>query len=552
MATYTRFPKGPTASRFSRAGAASPEAETDADTGTDTGSRTGRQTAPDDGAPHARIHAQAGRGSRFARGAADQPGDRTDGRTDDRGRDRGGNRGGNRPGGSEAPMRGAAAQAGQTAQAGIAMRKRLLTLFMLTLFTPLMINLGSLFLNPHRIYLVLAFVPLVLAWLGGKAGRLYPTDFLFLGYVLWMAVSIFAVHGVSRIQLIGINTIEAFGAYLAGRVLVRGPEEYNRLLKVLTIAMLIFLPAAVIESNTGIRIFSKIADAIGQTYGWVHAQPYYQKRLGMYRSQMVFEHPILFGVFSVTTFGLLYFRTRPNGKLYGFRTAFLSVGNTFFALSSGPLLSLVTQIGIVTWDKIMRGIRSHWKVLIGLVIFGYVFVDALSNRTPFEVFISYATFNAGNGYMRIIIFNAGIQNVWANPIFGLGMNDWVRPAWLPPSVDNFWLLTAMRHGIPGFLFMAGAMLGTIIGLGRLQISDPVIAAMRKGAVVSFIGLALSLVTVHIWGPTYAYVCFLMGAVGWIRNHGEKRGDTPHARSGPARHPPERTAGPVSSRSQADR
>ncbi len=505
MATYTRFPNGTSRSRFARSHGAAPDtaaagvgdapAETDAATAADTRDsvhRPGRtaRTRPAAGVAFRRPPAR--------RDGASVPAE-----------DPGAAAPGTPPGGALSAPEDASAKT----------RKRLLSLFIVTLLIPLMIDLGPLLLNPHRIFLLVAFVPLFFMWISGRAGRPHATDFLFAGYVVWMAVSIFAAHGFSRIQLIGINTVEAFGAYLVGRVLVRGPQEYDRVLRALTLVMLVFLPAAIVESNAGIRIFSRLADAIGQTYTWVHSLPYYTKRLGMYRAQMVFEHPILFGVFASTTFSLLYFRVRPDGRIYGFRTAMLSLGNTFFALSSGPLLSLVTQIGVVSWDKIMRGLRNHWKLLIGLVVFGYVFVDLLSNRTPFEVFISYATFNAANGYMRINIFNAGIQNVWANPIFGLGMRDWVRPSWIPPSVDNFWLLMAMRHGIPGFFFIAGVMLTTIVGLGRRVISDPAVAAMRKGAVVAFVGLTVALATVHVWGPTYAFVCFLFGATSWMRGYG---------------------------------
>ncbi len=393
----------------------------------------------------------------------------------------------------------------------------LMTVFLIAILIPLRFNVGSFLLNPHRLFLVLMFIPLVINWISGKAGKVHAADFFMIGFVGWMAVSIVAVHGLTRIELIGMNTIETFGAYLAGRVFVRGPKDFDRLLKFLTLAMLIFLPAAVIESTTGIRVFAKIADAIGTTYNWVHNVPGYQKRLGMFRSQMVFEHPILYGVFASTTFAMLYYRMRPDGKtVYGYRRAILSFGNTFFSLSSGAVLSISTQLGIITWDAIMRKVRHHWKILMGLTVLGYVVVDMLSNRTPMEVFISYAAFSPHNGYMRVNIFFFGMQNVWAHPIFGLGMGNWVRPGWMASSsVDNFWLLMAMRHGIPGFLFIALTFLATIIGLARAKVYDLRIINMRKGLVISLIGLAMSMTTVHVWGPAYAFVCFLLGAGHWM-------------------------------------
>ncbi len=412
-----------------------------------------------------------------------------------------------------------AARRGTLAPPAAAARPPLpLTLFVLSLLMPLQLYLGPLYLNPHRLVLLTLFVPLLIAWISGRAGRLRTQDGLFLAYLAWAGLTFFYNHGLGRIELVGMTVIEGLGAYLVGRILVRGPREYRHVLKLLVLALLFLAPAAVLESTTGIRVYSRIADAIADTYNWVHANPSYQKRLGMYRAHTVFEHPILFGVFAATAFGLLYHRIRPGGQgTAGYRLAWLSLVNTFFSLSSGALLSVVTQIGITMWDRIMHGLRNHWKLLIGLTVAGYVVIDLLSNRTPMEVFISYATFNAGTGYMRIIIFDWGMKNVLANPLFGLGMRDWVRPGWLSPSVDNFWLVNAMRHGIPGFLFIAGTFLSVIVGLGRLKIGDPEVALMRKGLVIAFIGLSMSLVTVHIWGPTYAFVCFLLGASAWIRD-----------------------------------
>jgi len=48
--------------------------------------------------------------------------------------------------------------------------------------------------------------------------------------------------------------------------------------------------------------------------------------------------------------------------------------------------------------------------------------------------------------------------VRAHPVFGIGYGDWARPNWIPASVDNFWLLTAMRHGVPGLGFLAAAFI----------------------------------------------------------------------------------------------
>jgi O-Antigen ligase len=402
----------------------------------------------------------------------------------------------------------------------------LLTIFLVALMIPLQFNIGPALLNPHRLFLVLTFVPFFGKWLSGDKGKVYGVDFLFLSFVLWMDLSIFVVHGFARYELIVMNTIETFGSYLVGRVLVRNQRDFDRILKFLSITLMIFVPAAILESFTGIRVFAAAADLIGKTHPWIHADGTYQKRLGMYRSQMVFEHPILFGVFASTAFGLLYYTNRPNDDgVYGYRRAWLSFVTVFFSLSSGATLSLGAQMGMAGWDWIMGKVRNHWKLLIGLIVLAYVVVDLISNRTPIQVFITYAAFSAQNGYMRINIFIYGMDNVWANPIFGIGMKNWIRPSWMgSSSVDNYWLLMAMRHGFPGFILVASTFLTIIISLGRLKIHDVYVANMRKGLVVALIGLSLSLMTVHMWGQTYAFVCFLLGSGMWMRDYAAEHPD----------------------------
>ena len=404
----------------------------------------------------------------------------------------------------------------------------LLTIFLVSLVIPLRFFAGPLLLTPYRLFLLVMIIPLFFKWITGRAGKIYGTDFMFIGFVIWVAVALFAVHGTEQFEWIAITTVETLGAFLVGRVLVRTPQDFDRLLKFMWICMFTFLPAAILEANTGIRIFSSVADLIAQTSDWVYDGPNYVKRLGMYRAQLVFEHPILAGLFASAGFGFLYYTNRPDGKgIYGYQRAWVAVAVTFFSLSSGAFLALIVLMGMAFWDKIMKRVRHHWKVLLALITLAYVTVDLISNRTPFEVFISYGTFSAHNGYMRIHVFVYGMENVWAHPIIGLGMNDWARPDWLyTTSVDNFWLLIAMRHGIPGFILVLGAYLATILRLSSLKLDSSYVRNQRTGLVLVLVGLVFALMTVHIWGIVYIFVLFLLGAGSWMRdfahNESQKR------------------------------
>ena len=120
--------------------------------------------------------------------------------------------------------------------------------------------------------------------------------------------------------------------------------------------------------------------------------------------------------------------------------------------------------------------------------------------------------------------------VWANPFFGLGMNDWVRPHFMySGSMDNFWLVMAVRFGIPGFLFLAVGYAWAIFLIMRRKFdSDVMLSNIRRAWVFTFLGLSFTLVTVHVWATIYSFVFFMFGAGIWLvtAQPGDQDPDTP--------------------------
>ena len=102
--------------------------------------------------------------------------------------------------------------------------------------------------------------------------------------------------------------------------------------------------------------------------------------------------------------------------------------------NGGPLLLFLRRHPIdcrpgilIVWDKVTAGVARRWAILATLIIIAYFIVESFSNRSAFHVFISYLTFNADTSYMRVHIWNYGMQSVMQHPIFGVGLNDWERP-----------------------------------------------------------------------------------------------------------------------------
>ena len=388
-------------------------------------------------------------------------------------------------------------------------------LLLISLALPVYFNLGPLRLSPNRALLLLLFFPAMVGWLSGAAGRIRAADFWVVGLCLWGTIAMFISAGVSTIQFSGIMTVETLGAYLIGRVYIRTEAQYRAVIRILGMVVLLLVPGAIIESFTGIRIYNRLFDSVLPTFPWAD----YEKRLHMFRAQTGFEHPILFGVFTAFCFAPIYTNARATAeRLKAWMRSSPILVATFFSLSMGAYLGIMIQLMLMAWGLVLRNVRRRWKILGILTTISYVVVDLLSNRTPFQVFSSYVAFDAHTAYWRVLIFKYGMENVWDNPFFGLGYydNSWKRPDFMATSsIDNLWLVFAVRYGIPGFILIFGVYLAVLIGLMRAKLINPILRSHRDALVFSFIGLGIAICTVHLWSSSFVFMMFMLGSGAWL-------------------------------------
>ena len=391
-----------------------------------------------------------------------------------------------------------------------------LKIYLFCVIIPIGFNLGPLLMTSLRGFLIIVTLPLLFGIVSGKYGRLLISDIFFLLYVFWMAITLASNNPQDVVQQVGSVGIEFLGGYALGRAYIRSREDYLELCRALIVIACLLVPFALVETITGtpniIMLLKSIPGMI--TVPIVSYEP----RMGLERVQASFAHPIHFGLFCSIIFSQAFVALRgqmSDGARYVLSAVISATG--FLALSSGALLSIILQFGLVVWAFLFRSSQHRWWILLGFFVAAYIFVDAASNRTPILVFMSYATFSAETAYYRALIFEWGMQNIWANPIMGIGMNDWFRPAYMnSPSVDNFWLWIAMQFGIPGFFILAS---GFLVPIWRIMfrriVGDAALANIRLAWVFTFLGLTFTLTTVAIWTNIYSFVFFMFGAGMWM-------------------------------------
>lgn len=384
-----------------------------------------------------------------------------------------------------------------------------LAIFMIVTILPIKPLIGGQRMDPERLFLILTFLPFLMRILRGRAGRVTMVDGLMGGFIGWMMISFLVVHGTSQLSYAISQAIELLGGYMAGRVIIRSVTDYRRFIRYFLIVLAVFVPFGIIENITARMMLAEI-------FGHAFPVPFkvMDFRYGLARAQVVFAHPILYGLFcSLALASVYYIYRRHVFRLVAY--VGLVIGATLLALSSAPMLSVLMQIGLIAWEKVTRG---AWKVLAGLVAFVILILQLFSNRGPVIYFIENLTLDPQTGWWRVYIWTWGTYNVGQHKLFGLGLNDWVRPTWMySASVDNFWLLITMRHGLPAIILLLGAFLLHIAYLIRARGLSPETGDIRRGYAMTMVGLCFVLSTVHIWDEVAVFVFFFLGAGSFFYN-----------------------------------
>lgn len=383
----------------------------------------------------------------------------------------------------------------------------------MTLLVPsdISVSVGSLRLTVYKFYIALVLIPCLFKLFSGKAGKVNIVDWLIIFNIMWSFMVISHHHGFdASIEPSGVRLLEFFGAYLVARVTIVNEKTYYGAVAALLMVMCIFAPITIFESVTGFHVIRKISSAISG-FNFVGLNP----RMGFHRAFGSFDHPILYGLFAASLLGLAKFRYftgfgKLNTKIYPLISVVIGAITSF---SSGAFAALMTQFLIILWELKTKKLSSRWIKFTVLLLFIYFVLDIFSNRSGMKVILAYLTFSPGTAYNRINIFNFGMENVWDNPFWGIGFNDWKRPSWLHVSLDNFWLLEAMRYGIPGFTSLFLAVFLSLKKNWNLLPSR--IVRLRTGWVVSMIGISISACTVHLWNNIFVFFSILLGMGGWF-------------------------------------
>lgn len=352
---------------------------------------------------------------------------------------------------------------------------------------------------------------LTIRLLQGKYGKITIVDILVYFHVFWLSLSIFINNPDVAVTFTGSNAIAILGGYLVARCTIRTADHFRAVCRLLVFAVLLSLPFGLIETLTGRTVLRDVFNALPGI--GVGGRATDEQRLGLYRVQFLFAHPIHYGFFCSLVFSLGFMTLRgyvnPARRLV---VAGLVGFCCFMSLSSGAVLAMAIQAFLMGWQRATQSVPNQWRLLlIGTLAF-YIVAEIGSNRPAIIAILSRVAFNPMTISIRQRLFEFGTEQIGKTPVFGVGYNDWGLPPWMSGSIDNFWLLQALIYGVPSFLALSlAAVLGMVLVSRRDFSTDEGLRNCRLGWIFTMVGMCLTLATVAVWGEIHSFIMFVIGS-----------------------------------------
>lgn len=303
--------------------------------------------------------------------------------------------------------------------------------------------------------------------------------------------------------------------YFAVRMIVTNRTEYITFLKWI---LIIAVPLAVIgfyQCLTGNNPVGFL-----RRYGaWGGSSDILMSRLGFFRANVTFPHPIMFGLF-FAMFGPLCAGVLRSAKKYR-ALCYIGLGlmgvGLFSSMSSGPMLAgllSILFIALYRW-------RRYWKPITVIIIIMCGCVEIISNRHFYDVLGGFTLAPATAWYrsklIDVALFEGGMSGHWLTG-FGYG----VDPGW-GPKIDgrghtdtvNQYLLVLHSYGLVGlvpFLAMNMVVMKKLVDAYRASAldSDKWLVWCLSGGLI---GLAAAFISVSLFDQPITMYYIMIGFAG---------------------------------------
>lgn len=396
-----------------------------------------------------------------------------------------------------------------TASAAVPVWPVVLFTYLLLLPPQSALNIGG-FVVPFYRALLMGAAPWLIYSIPRQRIRLCAADWFLLLAVAWIFISLSQTESSDRILKNGGALFFDIGAaYFMGRVSLANTRSLRVFLILVAPGYLVAGLLVFLEAVTGHYFVQPFFIGIFGSGGENATFSIADRRLGMLRGVGPFAHPILAGLdlaCLLPLYALSGIRRWPRAA--GLWAAMLSL----FTLSSAAVLALGIQAALMGYNALTTRFRDiSWAAFVKCLFALVVFLQVFTKSGPVGLAIRFLAIDKWTAYYRTLIWQYGSITVNNHPWFGIGFEDWPRPAWMPGTVDNYWLLVAMQYGVPGVipraLLVIYAIVGTSLAASRQTGAD---RDLVRALAISLALLALMAFTVAFWGNAQSWFYLIVG------------------------------------------
>jgi hypothetical protein len=348
-------------------------------------------------------------------------------------------------------------------------------------------------------------------------------DMLVFAYAATVFYSDLIARGYADAQNLLFNMLfSVVGPYLAARLLIREENLHVQVARRIVIIMFALSVIGLFEAKMGFNpshaIFGKFFP--GQGGGWVTTF-----RHGLARVAGPFSHAILAGIMMVIAYRIhrwLQWGGHWEPRFSRFRLPWDKAKVITFMLFLGCVLTVARGPwvgGLIGAMLVMVGRAKDRRKALRLALLSIVLVSVVGgfglaqylDIKPGQVM----TMSQESALYRKELFEKYLDIAMAHAWLGWGLTTWPKVLGMP-SIDNYYLLLALMHGLPAMLMLVTMML---LGAGQMVVrgmSEPQGSSPLGFTFAGiFIAVFVSLGTVYMGEQVVPMFFFMLGwAQAW--------------------------------------
>jgi len=379
-----------------------------------------------------------------------------------------------------------------------------------------------------------------------KTWRPTLMDAVMLTFAAWVGYSDYAARGYDDAQnLMFAMIFSVMAPYIVARLVI--PTEKLDVAVARRFVILVFAVAVIglWEAKMGYNPFHLMWRPFfpGQGEGWVTTFRY-----GIVRVAGPYSHAILAGIVMVVAYRLQRwlqwgghwepkFRRLPAlpGSKAGVITAMLFLA-ALMTVARGPWVGAVVAAAVVAVGRAKDRRKALAIAGVVLALGAAAGAVGLANYLDIKPGTVMTMSEESAMYRKVLFekyFSIAVDHAW----FGWGLTTWPKVPGME-SIDNYYLLLSLMHGLPATLMLVFLMLGSAVQCVRRGLAEP---RENNSPVFAFAGIFIaifvSLGTVYLGEQVLPILFFTLGwAQGWLKSGGSTAGAGAPSAPAPRRPP----------------